>query len=103
MEKQEQELEKIDLFVLMEDFFRQAKRMLLLGVILTVLCSAGLTLMHRNSFTPYYEAYASFTVRVSNPRYGSLSGYNDKTAAVMADTFPSILTSNLLQKRVMRE
>ncbi len=52
---------------------------------------------------PVYAASASFTVRVANPLYASVSSYNEKTAQVMADTFPSILTSGLLQRRVMDE
>ena len=46
---------------------------------------------------------ARYEIKGGNPLYGSVSGYNEKTAEVMADTFPSILTSNLLQKRVMEE
>ena len=101
MENQELEQQKIDLFVLMEDFLRQAKRMLVLGLVLVLLGGAGLPLVKGRSFRERYEAYASFTVRVANPLYASISGYNEKTAQVMADTFPSILTSDLLQRKVM--
>ena len=59
--------------------------------------------MQRRAYRPVYEASASFTVRVANPLYASVSSYNEKTAQVMADTFPSILTSGLLQRRVMDE
>ncbi len=103
MENQETELQKVDIFVLLEDFLRMAKRLWLLGLILVLVCSAGLTFRQRSSFRSVYEASASFTVRVANPLYGSVSSYNDKTAQVMADTFPSILTSSLLQRRVMEE
>lgn len=101
MENQEMELQKLDLFILIEDFLRQAKRMLLLGLVLVLVCGAGLTFVKSRSFRESYEAYASFTVRVANPLYASISSYNDKTAQVMADTFPSILTSDLLQRKVM--
>ena len=103
MENEEKEQQELDIFVLLEDFLRQAKRMWLLGLILILVCSAGLAFMQRRSFQTTYEAYASFTVRVANPLFASVSGYNEKTAQVMADTFPSILTSNLMQKRVMEE
>ena len=98
-----QEIQKIDLFVLMEDFLRQAKRMLALGLVLVLLGGGGLTLVRSRGFQERYEAYASFTVRVANPLFASISGYNDRTAQVMADTFPSILTSDLLQNRVMEK
>lgn len=103
MGNEEKELEKLDLYVLLEDFLRQARRMWLLGLILILVGSAGMPFMQRRTYRETYEAYASFTVRVSNPLYASVSSYNEKTAQVMADTFPSILTSNLLQKKVMEQ
>ena len=103
MEFEEKEEQKLDLFVLLDDFIRQAKRMLLLGLVLVLLCGGGYAVVKGSSFKPVYQAYASFTVRVGNPLYAGISGYNEKTASVMADTFPSILTSDLLKKRVMEE
>ena len=103
MENEEKEQQKIDIFILLEDFLRQVKRMWILGLVLAVVCSAALAFRARSSYREVYEAYASFTVRVSNPLYASISSYNEKTAEVMAETFPSILTSNLLQRRVMEE
>lgn len=101
MENEEKEQQELDIFVLLEDFLRQAKRMWLLGVILILVCSMGMTFQQKRAFRESYEAYASFTVRVANPLYASVSSYNERTAQVMADTFPSILTSNLLQRKVM--
>ena len=103
MENEEKNLQKLDIFVLLEVFMRQAKRMWLMGLVLVLVCGLGLTAVRYRSYRPVYEAYASFTVRVANPLYASVNGYNEKTAQVMADTFPSILTSDLLQKRVMEE
>lgn len=103
MENQEKEQHELDIFVLLEDFLRLAKRMWILGLVLVLVCSGGLTFKKQRSFRMTYEAYASFTVRVANPLYASVSSYNDRTAQVMADTFPSILTSSLLQRRVMEE
>ena len=100
MEFEEKEEQKLDLFVLLDDFLRQAKRLWLLGLVLVLLCGAGLSLVKKAGYTPYYEAYSSFTVRVSNPLYGGMSSYNEKTAQVMADAFPAILTSDLLKSRV---
>lgn len=103
MENQEKEQQELDIFVLLEDFLRMARRLWLLGLVLVLVCSVGLTVWQQRSFQTTYEAYASFTVRVANPLYASVSSYNDRTAQVMADTFPSILTSSLLQRRVMEE
>lgn len=101
MENERTEPRKIDIFILLEDFLRQARRIWLLGLVLIVLCGSIWTLWQKMSYREVYEAYASFTVRVANPLYGSVSSYNDKTAQVMADTFPSMLTSDLLRKKVM--
>lgn len=100
MEFDEKEPQKLDLYVLLEDFLRQAKRMWLSGLVLMLLCGAGLGFLKGRSFTPQYQAYSSFTVRVSNPLYGNISSYNERTAQAMADTFPSILTSDLLRIKV---
>ena len=96
MEFEEKEEQKLDLFVLLDDFLRQAKRLWLLGLVLVLVCGLGLTFVKGRGYTPYYEAYSSFTVRVSNPLYGSVGSYNERTAQVMADTFPAILTSDLM-------
>ncbi len=103
MEIEKTEQQGRDTFVLLDDFLHQAKRMWLLGLALVLICAAGLTFVQRRAYRPVYEASASFTVRVANPLYASVSSYNEKTAQVMADTFPSILTSGLLQRRVMDE
>lgn len=98
-----EERQKIDIFGLLEDFLRQAKRLWMLCIVLVFLCSTLLSAKQYVSYSPTYEAYASFTVRVTSPLYASISSYNAKTAEVMASTFPSILTSNLLQEKVMEE
>lgn len=103
MEIEKTEQQGRDTFVLLDDFLHQAKRMWLLGLALVLICAAGLTFVQRRAYRPVYEASASFTVRVANPLYASVSSYNEKTAQVMADTFPSILASGLLQRRVMDE
>ena len=98
-----EENQKLDIFVLLEDFLRQARRMWMLCILLMLLFSTALTVMKQMSYMPVYEAYASFTIRVTSPLYASVSSYNEKTAEVMANTFPSILTSNLLQEKVKEE
>ena len=103
MEIENKEPNGRDTFVLLDDFLHQARRMWLLGLSLILVCAAGLTFVRYRAYRPVYEASASFTVRVANPLYASVSSYNEKTAQVMADTFPSILTSGLLQRRVMDE
>ena len=103
MEYEDRGHDKIDLQPLLRGVLNMMRRLWLLGLILVVVCSLTLGMMQKRQYSPVYQAYASFTVRVKNPLYSGVSVYNEKTAAVMAKTFPSILTSGILQKRVMEE
>ena len=103
MEIEKREKQELNILVLIEEFWRQIKRTWLLGLVLILVLGCGMAFLKQRTYSPTYEAYASFTVRVSNPLYSNSSTYNEKTAQVMADTFPSILTSGLLQKKVMEE
>ena len=76
MENEEQNERELDLFVLLEDFFKIGKRYWALLLVLVVVCSAGLTMYRRMKYQPKYEAYASFTVRVANPLQASAPGFN---------------------------
>ena len=103
MEYQEENEQELDIFVLIGDFLKIGRRYIVLLVLLVTVCSAGLTGYRRLRYYPMYEAYASFTVRVANPLYASVSGYNSKTAEVMAATFPSIITSGVMKKHVRED
>ena len=100
MEHTENNRQELDLFVLIDDFLREAKRLLILGMILVLVGAVGLAGFQRMRYTPVYEATASFTVRVSNPLFSSVSSYNSTTAEQMAKTFPYILTSDVLRERI---
>ena len=103
MEIENREKQNLDLLVLFEDFLRQIRRTWLLGMVLILVFGSGMLFLKQKTYVPTYEAYASFTVRVANPLYSSVGTYNEKTAQVMSDTFPSIVTSGLLQQKVMEE
>ena len=103
MEHEEKELPKVDLFILLDDLLKTVKRTWLLLLVFVVICSGLQTFQSRRSYRPSYEAYASFMVRVADPFYANSSGFNAKTAEVMAATFPNIVSSGVLQKRVMEE
>ena len=100
MEFEEKEEQKLDLFVLIDDFVKEARRKLALAMVLVIICAGAMAVRSFISYSPRYVASASFTVRISNPTYASVSSYNTKTAEQMAATFPSILTSGVLQQRV---
>lgn len=100
MEQENNQLPKIDLIVLLEDFWREARRLWAAGLVLVLLCAGGLMGYRYLTYEPVYQAAASFTVKVANPLYSGISSYNAETAEQMAKTFPYILTSGVLQQRV---
>jgi capsular polysaccharide biosynthesis protein len=102
MEYNNNDLQPINLTVLLDDFLKEAKRLWILAVALIILCAAGLTAYRYLTFTPYYEASASFTVKVVNPLHSNVSGYNTATAEQMGKTFPYILNSDALRDKVMK-
>ena len=101
MEFETKEVQKLDLFVMLDDLLRAVKRLWILGLVLVLAGGSVFSIREKMNYSPVYEAYASFTVRVANPLYGSVSNYNAKTAEQMAMTFPSIVSSGVLKKRVM--
>ena len=100
MEFEEKDEQTLDLFVLLADFFRELRRLWVLGVALILALATVLGGLRYVRYSPVYEASATFTVRVADPLYADVNIYNTKTAEQMAKTFPSILTSGVLQERV---
>ena len=103
MDRYENEDQGLDLIVLLGDLLRQAKRTLILGIVLVLACSGLMAFRTVRSYVPMYEAYASFTVRVENPLYSDTHSYNTATAEQMAKTFPYVLNSAVLQERVKKQ
>lgn len=103
MEFEEKDEQRLELTVLVENCLREAKQLWLVGLILILLCGVGLAVWSRLQFRPVYQADATFTVKVADPLYASVSTYNMKTAEQMAKTFPYILTSGVLENRVKEE
>ena len=102
-ENTEKNIMGIDLRVMLSDFLRGAKHLLWLGILLVLLASAVFSGWTYLSYTPKYQATASFTVYVSNPLQAEVRTYNTATAEQMAKTFPYILTSGALSDMVMQE
>ena len=100
MEFDEKEVQKLDLMVLLEDFLREAKRLWIIGLVLVVVLGAYRGIQAKRSYSPVYQASATFTVKVADPLYADVSTYNMKTAEQMAKTFPHILNSGLLENKV---
>ena len=91
---------KIDIFELLRGMLKGFRRMLPVGVAMTVAAVAVFCLMSWNSYTPRYEASASFTVKVTNPFYADQQYYNTAAAEQMAKTFPYIITSGVMNSHI---
>ena len=102
MEMNENEKRAINLSVLLDDFLKEAKRIWYLIIVFAAVFAICLSFYRYSQFVPYYEAYASFTVKVINPVYASISGYNTAAAEQMESTFPYILNSDALREKVMK-
>ena len=94
---------EIDAKILLTDLLRGAKQFWMLGVVLVVLCAGLMCFREYRSYSPVYEATASFTVYVTNPLQAEIKSYNASTAEQMAKTFPHIISSGALHDLIMQE
>lgn len=91
---------KIDLIELLRGLLRSCRHLLVEGIVLTLVIMSALCVLTWRSYTPRYQASASFTVKVANPFYAESQYYNSSVAEQMAKTFPYILTSGVLSQEV---
>ncbi len=101
MDYEENNVQKIDLLAILSSLLNCVKLLWLPALILMVLGASISGIFSYRSYTPIYEASMSFTVRVTNPLYASVTAYNAKTAEQMANTFPYVITSPALRQKVM--
>lgn len=102
-EQMESGYPKIDITVLLRGCWRSFRYLMKYGILLMALLAGLMCFRSWRSYSPVYEASASFTVKVTNPFYGSQAYYNAAAAQQMAATFPHILSSSALNQRVMDE
>lgn len=98
---------KLDVITMIQDFFRVLRRMLRHVVLLAVIGGVLLGWNAERNYTAYYTASATFTISVREEQVldvGSNSAYYDAAAAEqLATTFPYILTSDVLRRKVANE
>ena len=101
-EKVTGEEERIDLYGLLREFFRMLGRTWIWVLILAVLGGGLFYVRDYRAWSPVYTASATFTVNLNNGigTSGGSSYYENTTAEQMAKTFPYILTSGVLMRRV---
>ena len=98
--------EPIDLTALLGELWRIFTRMFWVPLVLAVLAGGLLWLRSWRSYTPMYRSEATFTVQLLSNQYDitGVDSYYDKAAAEqLANTFPYLLSSDLMQQLLQRE
>ena len=95
-----EEQEKIDLISLLDDFAGGLKRLWLLILVLIIVCAVRSYFATSITYTPQYVASATMSVATA----GGRGGYMDaESARQMAEVFPYVLTSGVLEDVVAEE
>ena len=98
------EVEKIDLMRIINDMWKGVKRFWLIMGIVVLLLGGVFGFRAYRSYSPMYSASATFTISGDEASlYSSTSYLNSRTASQIVNTFPYILNSGLLQKKVAEE
>lgn len=99
--------QQIDVLILVQDFLKVFRRMWIPVVVLALVCSVIGGVYANFTYRPYYTASSTFTVNIRGEQKigtnSSTSFYDNSTAEQMAATFPHILTSGALQRKVASE
>lgn len=102
VKKQEEGL--IDITEMLNDYIRILKRIWLWILILAVVGTSVCYIRARRQYVPVYTASATFTINIQSEQVsgdGTTSSFFDnKTAQQMATSFPYILTSGVLKRKV---
>lgn len=97
------EFTPINLISLLNRFFKAMKSLWMLTLILAVVLGGLMFIRARRSFVPYYESRALFTVTSgygSGSIFDSTSYYDSATAQNLADSFPHLLNTDMMQDLV---
>lgn len=97
-ESEEGQLEKIDVFRILDDMWIGLKRFWLIDLLIVVLCSGAGYMIARLNYTPSYRAYTTFTVSAKNTMGYSKNMYNNRVASQLGAAFPYILTSSAMKQ-----
>lgn len=99
--------EKIDLIRLLDEYVRVLLRLFWLPLALAVLAGALMGLRAWRSYTPMYASEATFTIQTqgstSDLITGSTGYYDQAAAEQLANTFPYLIQSDLMQSTLQEE
>ena len=98
------ELEKIDIFRILQEFGKAMGRLWWLVLVLAVACGGALGLRAWRSYTPMYASEVTFTIQMDSNSLtdigGSTSYYDKATAEQLTKTFPYLVQSELMQTKL---
>ena len=99
-----EEKNKIDIMTILTDLWRTLQRMWFPIVALIIIGAILLGIRTNMNYIPYYTASTTFTVTVKEEIQGAAGNtnvyYDNSAAEQLSITFPYILTSGVLQRRV---
>ncbi|MDO4978211.1 MAG: P-loop NTPase [Eubacteriales bacterium] len=99
--KNPNEIEKIDLTVYMDDAWVGIKKMWFLCLLIIAACAAGMGYYRYKNYSPIYEAHTTFVIGAYSVFEDDANEYYDTTTATeMAKTFPFILKSSQLNRKI---
>jgi capsular exopolysaccharide synthesis family protein len=102
-----EEFEKIDLFRVFRKFLPYLRRFWILAVILAIFNGATTFYSLQRSYRPMYKCEAMFSVAINYEGSSDISSYRynyDKTAAEqVANSFPHILSSDIMNELIRQE
>ena len=99
-----EQVEKIDLIRIINNMWKGVKRFWIIMLVLVVVLGGVFGLRAYRSYSPVYSANATFTISSDDSSLYSSSSYlNTRTAGQIVKTFPYILNSGILQKKVAED
>lgn len=105
--KEQIELEQIDLFQLLQEFWKAFRAFFWVPLVLAVLLAGGLGVRAFLSYTPLYASEATFTIETMSDTLSDISGtnsyYDKATAEQLAKTFPYLIQSDLMRSMLQQE
>lgn len=97
------ETEKIDLIRIIDNVWKGAKRYWYLLVAVVLLLGVFFCVRSYRNYSPVYSANATFTITSDTSSLYSSSYINTKTAGQIVKTFPYILNSGILKKKIAED
>lgn len=97
------ESEKIDLLRIIDNMWKGAKRYWYFGVAAVLLLGAFFCVRSYRNYAPVYSANATFTITSGTSDLYIGNYANSQTASQIVKTFPYILKSGILQKKIAED